>query len=246
MLKTLEGETLLARNPLTTMPSLQAFVRAVALDERRAVGGVSAFLAAASHPGTGRTSLPMTESEVTRASRFYEHAEVDLHTTRASFLRRSPAFSVLHFAGHALINDEHPLRSALVFEPSREESGSALLSMYDLDERSFARARLVVLSGCETGRSPRPTMSLAGALLSQGVPSVVYTLWPVNDEAAEEFAVAFHRAVATGSGRAEAVREAQLSMLRGHPDQPGWWAAFALAGAPGPITEKKEEEHDGK
>jgi tetratricopeptide (TPR) repeat protein len=246
MLKTSEGETLLARNALTTTPSLHAFVRAAALDARRARGGVSAFFAAASRPGAGHASLPLAESEVTRSSRFYEHAEVDLHTTRASFLQRSPAFSVIHFAGHALVNVEQPLRSALVFEPSGEESGSALLPVYELVERSFATARLIVLTGCETGRASRPAMSLAGALLSQGVPSVVYTLWPVDDEAAEEFAVAFHRAVAAGRGRAEAVREAQLSMLRGHPNRPGWWAAFALAGAPGPITDKRQEEQDGK
>ncbi len=245
LLKTLEGETLLARNALTTTPSLHAFVRAAALDAQRA-GGVSAFFAAASRPGAGHTALPLAESEVTQSSRFYEHAEVDAHATRTSFLQRSPSFSVLHFAGHAFVNDEQPLRSALVFEPSGEEGGSTLLPMHELDEQSFAKARLVVLSGCETGRAPRPTMSLAGALLSQGVPSVVYASWPIEDEAAEEFAVALHRAVAAGRGRAEAVREAQLSMLESYPNRPSWWAAFALAGAPGPITEARQEERDGK
>lgn len=242
MLKTKDGELLLVRNGVATAPSLRAFVRAIRLDGERS-GEASAFFAAAPRPGRGRDALPLAVSEVTRASGFYYRATVETHATRARFLEHCPTFSVVHFAGHVVVNDQQPLLSALVFEADTGNADSDLLLMHELDERSFAKARMVVLSGCETGRAPRPTMSLANALLSQSVPSVVYTSWPVADEAAEEFAIAFHRAIAAGHSRAEAVREAGLSLWRANPDLPEKWAAFALAGAPGPLTQSRKGDN---
>jgi CHAT domain-containing protein len=86
-------------------------------------------------------------------------------------------------------------------------------------------------------------MSVANALLSQSVPSVVYTFRAVDDSVAEAFALELHRALNSGKSRAEAVRDAQLSLMRNHPDDSAW-AAFALAGAPGPLKaeERKEKE----
>lgn len=233
MLQTIGHESLLVRNPLSTAPTLRAFVRAKRLDDERS-GEVSGFFAAAPRPGAGRDPLPLALSEVTRASRLYAVAMVDTHVTRERFLARAPSFSIVHFAGHVVVNDEQPLLSALLFDES-EEGARAVLYVHELRASSFARARLVVLSGCETGRSPRPMMSVANALLSQSVPSVVYTLWPVSDEAAETFAVAFHQGLAAGRTRAEAVREAQITLFRKAPGEPEAWAPFALAGVPGPL-----------
>lgn len=234
MLKTRDGVPLLDRNAVATAPSLRAFVRAVRLDTERA-GKTDAFFAAAPRPGAGRDPLPLAVSEATRASEAYTHARVETHATRSRFLEQSPNFSIVHFAGHVVVNDQQPLLSALVFDADADHADSQMLLMHELDEHSFARARMVVLSGCETGRAPRPTMSMANALLSQSVPSVVYTSWPVEDAAAEEFAIAFHRAIAAGRSRAAAVREAGLALRRAHPEQPHWWAAFALAGASSPL-----------
>lgn len=234
MLKTGQGELLLSRNAITTAPTLRAFVHAATLDAAR-TGETRAFFAASPDP-EGRDRLPMAASEVTRASQFYTSATVVTHTTRAIFLDQAPSFSVVHFAGHVIVNDEQPLRSAMVFDRGDSALESDVLQMHELDERLFGKARLVVLSGCETGRAPRPTMSIANALLSQSVPSVVYTSWPVEDEAAEQFAREFHRSIATGRSRADAVRDAQLAVFKTHPGRPDWWAAFALAGASGPLT----------
>lgn len=235
MLTTVKSERLITRNAVTTAPSLHAFARASLndADRRRAI---SAFFAAAPLPGGDLVPLPLSVSETMHASRAYKHSLVETHATRARFLERSPMYSIIHFAGHVVVNPSHPLFSALAFDDG------GLLYMHELDARSFANARMVVLSGCESGRTPRPTMSVANALLSQGVPSVVYTIVPVTDEAAETFAIAFHRAVAAGEGRASAVRHAQLSTMARWPNDPGSWAAFALAGTPGSLEDKKGED----
>jgi CHAT domain-containing protein len=235
MLRTGGQEPLLARNPITTAPSLAALVRATHFDEQRATA-TGAFFAAAGQPGGGHEPLPLAVSEVRRASRAYAEPAVDTHASRAQFMQRSRFYAIVHFAGHIVVNDEQPLLSALVFDSTSDAADSTLLYVHELDEQSFAQARLIVLSGCDSGRSPRPTMSVAHALLSQKVPSVVYTLWPVSDKAAEAFAIAFHRAIANGQSRAGAVREAQQSLLAKKTDATEAWAAFALAGIPSPLV----------
>jgi CHAT domain-containing protein len=236
MLKTADGERLLRRNPLASAPSLRAFAHAYRDDATRA-GATSVFFAAAPRPGGAFDPIPLAAREVRRASRSYARPLVEAYATRAAFLAHSPSFSIVHFAGHALVNAARPSLSALVFD-ERD-----LLYVHQLERLTFAKARLVVLSGCDTGRSLRPTMSMANALLRRNVPSVVYTFWPVSDEAASAFAVQFHCALAAGSTRAEAVRTAQISLMRKWPEEPGAWAAFALAGAPGALQQSKKNPH---
>lgn len=227
MLRTQTQEPLFSRNGSTTAPTLRAFLRAEESDAKRAAAR-GEYFAAAPDPGGDLASLPLAKREVRSASAFYERPKVDDAATRASFVALAPAFAQVHFAGHVLVNEKQPLLSALAF------SGSEMLYVHELNETSFGSARTVTLSACETGRTPRPTMSVANALLALNVPSVVYTLWPVSDEDAEAFAVAFHEAMARGVSRAEAVRLAQRNLMRRNPERTEAWATFALAGTPGP------------
>lgn len=230
MLETRDGERLVERNATATVPNVRAFAHAANQDAARA-GVVSAFFAAAAAPGGNLAPLPRAIPEVTNASVRYTERAVEPHATRARFLAKSAGYSIVHFAGHIVVDPVRPLFSALVFD------GGDLLYVHQLDERAFAKARLIVLSACDSGRTPRPVMSVANALLSQNVPSIVYTFRAVDDGVAEAFALELHRALNDGKSRAEAVREAQLSLMRNHPDDPAAWAAFALAGAPGPLKD---------
>lgn len=234
MLATRDRERLVLRNPSATVPTLRALARAARQDATRA-GDVSAFFAAAAAPGGTLEPLPRAIPEVTRSSQRYASPTVEPSATRERFLARSPAHTLVHFAGHIVVDPARPLYSALVFDEGE------LLYVHELDERSFANARLVVLSACDSGRTPRPAMSVANALLSQNVPSVVYTFRSIDDQVGEAFALAFHRALSEGKSRAEAVRDAQLSLMRARPDDPTTWAAFALAGATGPMNESEAE-----
>ncbi|HEX8152739.1 MAG TPA: CHAT domain-containing protein, partial [Thermoanaerobaculia bacterium] len=235
VLTSLDREPLATRNAVTTAPSLRTFARAYRNDGARR-GSSAALFAAAPLPGGNLPPLPQSVSEVAIASRSYADATIERHATRAQFLARSGSCAVVHFAGHVVVHAERPLFSALVFE------NGELLYAHELDGRSFAKARLVVLSGCDSGRTPRPTMSVANALLSQSVPSVVYTLWPVGDDVAEAFSIALHRAIAAGHTRADAVRVAQLALKQKWPNDVEAWAAFALAGAPGALEVETKGE----
>jgi hypothetical protein len=84
---------------------------------------------------------------------------------------------LLHLSCHGLAEPDEPMDSALVL------ADGARLSVQDLQEANLAKARLVVLSACESavvGRAlPDEVIGLPLAFLAAGVPGVVGSLWSV-------------------------------------------------------------------
>ncbi|MEO7996815.1 MAG: CHAT domain-containing protein, partial [Gemmatimonadaceae bacterium] len=101
--------------------------------------------------------------------------------TKSALMREFPKAAVIHFAGHALIDEVSIDRSQLVME------GGALnaVSARELSAMDLHGARLIVLSAC-SGRSESraagaSVADLAGAILAAGAGSVVASPWPVED-----------------------------------------------------------------
>jgi len=92
---------------------------------------------------------------------------------------------------------------------------------------------LLVLSACETASGDnRAALGLAGVAIRSGARSTVATLWQVNDESTAIFMTEFYRQLAASkSSKAEALRNAQLTLLQ-NPEykNPYYWAAFILVG----------------
>ncbi|MGC9526896.1 MAG: CHAT domain-containing protein [Limnospira sp.] len=92
---------------------------------------------------------------------------------------------------------------------------------------------LLVLSACQTAAGDRQAaLGLAGVAVRSGARSTVATLWQVNDISTAAFMAEFYRQlVQPGVGKAKALRQAQLSLLR-EPRyrDPYYWAAFVLIG----------------
>lgn len=227
---TAKGKSLVVKSAIATATSVTEFVDAVRNDARRERRVSALFIAAPRAAGSLR-ALPMADTEVNQAAAVYRDRAVLHGVTRDEFVRNVPRFDIVHFAGHAVVNDRQPLLSALIL-------GRDYFYVHEVTPATFRHARLVVLSGCSTGRTSRPTMSIATALLRNQVPSVVYTLWDVSDDAAAHFAIVFHRSLSSGRSRADAVRDAQLAMEH---DGVRDWAAFQLAGAPGRIEPNARE-----
>lgn len=94
-------------------------------------------------------------------------------------------------------------------------------------------APLVVLTVCETagGRmvDGEGAQGVARALLEAGAGNVLVTLWPVEDEAARAYGLAFHEALAKDPSPSRAARAARLELRRaGH--SPAAWAVFRALG----------------
>lgn len=158
----------------------------------------------------------------------------------------SGAIDVLHFACHGKYDWKTPLRSHIKLASSRsggdnaEEPDLTAEEILDLE----MRANLVTLSACESGVSDRrpgdELIGLTRSLIFAGTPSVVASLWSVNDMSTGALMEDFYRSL-LGSGRgsvsepmltkAQALQAAQLHVMKAQNFRhPYYWAPFILVG----------------
>jgi CHAT domain-containing protein len=98
------------------------------------------------------------------------------------------------------------------------------------------KAKLVVLSACETGferyDKSEGAIGIARTFLALGAPLVVASEWKVDSEPTKDLMIAFHRNRREKKlTTAESLRQAQLETLsRAETRSPFYWAAFSLFG----------------
>jgi CHAT domain-containing protein/tetratricopeptide (TPR) repeat protein len=191
----------------------------------------------AAHPGLSR--LPGAAAEADAVAHLYPDtvrlraAGADVRAVTA----RLPRAAVFHFAGHAVFDDERPDRSFLLLAPAPDDAGGGRLPAALLGGLDLRALDLVVLSSCETLRSPARRSGgfagLAGALLGAGVDGVVGSPWRVDDGLTRSLMTDFHQAYRDTGDGPESLRAAQLRALRGGDlalRTPAVWAAFRYAG----------------
>ena len=105
-----------------------------------------------------------------------------------------------------------------------------------LQDRDFAEdtpVELLILSACQTATGDKQAaLGLAGVAVRSGARSTLATLWSIQDDSTAELMIEFYRAIKKpGTTKAEALRQAQLSLLRSPKYQhPYYWSAFVLVG----------------
>jgi CHAT domain-containing protein len=139
-------------------------------------------------------------------------------------------YDLLHFAVRGQFFGDRIMESGLLLTPSAGEDGR--LTIDEIFGLTFG-GRAVVLSGCDPdprgdpeGRGPD---LMQRAFLSAGSPSVVSTLWLNDDKGVSRLLDHFYRQLARKAPLADALRTAQLQLLR-EGLSPGIWAAFILTG----------------
>lgn len=149
--------------------------------------------------------------------------------TKEKFLLNFANVEVVHFAGHYVANRQSPGNSKLLFAGGELRSNQ--LSAYKLP-----KAKLVVLSACETGferyNKSEGGIGIARTLLALGAPVVVASQWKVDSAPTKDLMIAFHgNRKQKGMTSAESLRRAQLEILsRAETKAPFYWAAFSLFG----------------
>jgi CHAT domain-containing protein len=156
--------------------------------------------------------------------------------SKADFLKQAGDYDIIHVAAHAEFNPSTPLFSRILLGPDgkgEEGGGLAVREIYDLD---LSRTGLVVLSACETQLGPYSEgddiVGLTRAFVYAGTPSVVASLWTVDDESAARLMEAFYASLKRGASKASALRVAQAEVRKKYP-HPYYWAGFVLNGDPG-------------
>jgi CHAT domain-containing protein/Tfp pilus assembly protein PilF len=187
-------------------------------------------------------SLPHTEKEIRDIAALYgpRNSRVHLrHDAREEVVKAEAGrYDVLHFATHGVLDDQNALYSRLVFSPPAKEGEDGLLEAREI-MRLDLRARLAVLSACETARGRvgdgEGLIGLSWALFVAGVPTAVVSQWSVDSASTAELMIDFHRNLrAGGRSTAEALRLAALA-TRNKPKyrHPFYWAPFVVVGNAG-------------
>lgn len=179
----------------------------------------------------GRLSSAQNEAEAVAAV-YASRAKHANPTTRAGFEARAASADVIHFVGHAVASDDR-INAALA--TSRADGTTDHLTVDEISVMRLTHTRTVVLAACNTGRNRKDArhgnMSVAQAFLAAGVPSVVATLWNIDDAAAAEFFPRFHEHLAQGRSPADALRATQLEWLHRSDAQVSMWAAVQVVGS---------------
>jgi CHAT domain-containing protein/tetratricopeptide (TPR) repeat protein len=231
------GRMLLEDHALIVAPSLRIF-KALRRRVPAPVAIDSALLVAvprASDNGTEMAALPYAGREVEAIRPLLRGADVleGGTATRERFLALSADRSLVHFAGHAVVERDYPNLSRLLFSAPAGADGRLLIN--DLARARFTRLSLVVLSACETAsghvyRGEGPT-TLARPFLAAGASTVIGSLWPVPDADTGAFFKLFYQRLVAGETPSSALRLAQLEAAR-RPDISGKaWSAFTAIGA---------------
>ena len=147
---------------------------------------------------------------------------------------------VLHFATHGHLNKLNPLFSRIDLEPSQDSDGR--LEVFEIMGLRL-NADLATLSACNTALgsghfSQLPAgddwVGLTRAFIYAGTPTVLASLWEVDDRSTTELMKAFYRHWGRTNGKAEALALAQREWLRkssaGTYGNPYYWAGFVLVG----------------
>lgn len=147
------------------------------------------------------------------------------------------SYRVVHFATHALVDNQHPELSGLVLSlvdehGSPQEGFLDLQDIYNLD----LSADLVVLSACDTALGKEidgeGMIGLTRGFMYAGAQGVIGTLWKVEDFATAKFMKDFYQSLEQNRmSPVQALRHAQLALWKEkHWSVPYHWSAFTLQG----------------
>jgi CHAT domain-containing protein len=131
----------------------------------------------------------------------------------------------LHIAAHGIFRSDNPMFSSL-------RLGDSWLNLFDIFNLQLG-AELTVLSACETGMSTvwegDELLGLARGFLYAGTPSLLISLWTVNDRTTAQLMRRFYEGLSRGLSNSWALQEAMIEVKARFP-HPYYWAPFILMG----------------
>jgi CHAT domain-containing protein/Tfp pilus assembly protein PilF len=233
-LRDASGKYLIERHTLSISPSIQTLDLTHQQAARSTSQGRTVIVGDPKMPsfdGETLPPLPGSRQEAIAIGKILNTAPLlGDQATKAAVVSQMRSASVIHLATHGLLdvfNGDIP--GAIALAPSGNDNG--LLSAGEIFDLKL-KANLVVLSACDTGRGEIKgdgVIGLSRSLIAAGVPSVVVSLWAVNDDATSVLMSDFYRNLKTNPNKAQSLRQAMLTTLKQYPN-PADWAAFTLVG----------------
>jgi CHAT domain-containing protein len=144
---------------------------------------------------------------------------------------------IIHFATHAVADEDDPLRSKLVLSKDADRSeNDGYLHTYEIYNLNL-QTELAVLSACESGignlQKGEGMISLAYSMNYAGCPSVIMSLWKIDEKTNTEITTSFYKYLAKGNDISSSLRAAKLDYLeraKGTLAHPFYWSGLVLMG----------------
>jgi tetratricopeptide (TPR) repeat protein len=181
----------------------------------------------------GREPLTFAKQEVAAVFDCFDRAQatelVDGDATPDEVIARAAEQDLVHISCHGRFEPRFPSQTGLIL------SEGWLTTRRIATEMDLSTVRLFTMSACSTAESDLgPGDELEGltqAAMTAGAPTVVASLWPVNERATEVLLASFYRNLANGSTPIQAMRVATRG-LREHENwnHPYYWCGFIVSG----------------
>jgi CHAT domain-containing protein len=179
----------------------------------------------------GYSPLPAVEAEMNAVAKVTKgRALVNRQFNKDELFRVAGKASILHLATHGQFSS-NPKDTYIL-----DWKGKFTLSQLDQLVRSRQNnpLEILILSACRTAAGDRrATLGIAGTAYQAGARSIVASLWVVNDESQAILMSEFYNhLINKGQGKGEALRQAQLKLLRSDRySSPYYWANMVLLGS---------------
>jgi CHAT domain-containing protein len=157
------------------------------------------------------------------------------------FKSESGKYDIIHLAMHTVLNDRFPMHSKMIFYLGNDSIDDDLLNTYEIYGIPL-KAKMVVLSSCNTGRgflhSGEGILSLARGFIYSGSQSVLMSMWEIEDRSGTEIVRKFYQNLKKGNKKSDALRKARLDYLK-KADQlkshPYFWSSLVVYGNNTPL-----------
>jgi CHAT domain-containing protein len=186
--------------------------------------------------------LSNSQEEIQRSLALFEGSVLlGPEATKAAFRDSASNYRIVHLSTHAVASDNNQLFPWIRFI----DTVLYLPELYTWRLNSD----LVIVSACEGNqgelRYGEGVMSIARGFSFTGCPSILSTLWSVNDASTADIIVRFNELLANGYSKEEALHQAKSAFLaqldRQDQAHPYYWAGLVMVGDTDPIFEAKNQ-----
>ncbi|MFK7796620.1 MAG: CHAT domain-containing protein [Aureispira sp.] len=184
------------------------------------------------------TDLPGAFDEVAHLKENYAGAFYSNYDANEAILKKEAAnYGILHLAMHGLVNSKKPEFSGLALAEDKSRDEDNFLYAYEIEQLPI-QTSLIVLSACETGigqyQKGEGVVSIGRSFVYAGAPSLLMTLWNLNDQSGAFIIEKFYKNLNNGLEKDEAIRQAKLEYLKTYSQEfahPFLWAPFIQVGS---------------
>ena len=166
---------------------------------------------------------------------------LDYEANEGKFKEVAHLYDILHLAMHTIMDDKNPMYSKMAFTQKGDSIEDGFLNTYELYNMKL-NSRMAVLSSCNSGTGKlqrgEGVMSLARGFIYSGCPSIIMTLWSVEDKSGVKLMTSFYKYLLQGKTKSEAIQQSKIDFIKG-ADQlrshPYFWSGYVVIGNNQPL-----------